>query len=333
VADVPGDQGGMVKVQWRASSQDDLDLETVTHYSVWRATDPLTGVRTAENDAARLVDADDVTIDFAPPALRVERAGEADYYWELVGTQSARYFEGYRFTASTRADSTAQAPAPHQFQVLAHTSDPFTYWPSNVMGGHSVDNLAPAAPLLLTAQRVSFDVHLRWNRADAPDLAGYTVYRATSPGVDPTPINFVAESDDSIAVDANAPATTLYYIVTAKDLHGNQSAPSNEASVTGTIGDTPAITKLALLDNMPNPFAETTTLRIGLPKASAVQVDVFDVAGRRVASERTAMLPAGWREISLRARDQAGSTLPSGVYFCRIRAAGETITRKMVIAR
>jgi hypothetical protein len=74
-------------------------------------------------------------------------------------------------------------------------------------------------------------------------------------------------------------------------------------------------------------------LRVGLPKASDVAIEVFDVAGRRVRSELTATLAAGWRDIDFDGRDAVGQTLPSGVYFYRVRAAGETITRKMVIAR
>jgi hypothetical protein len=46
-----------------------------------------------------------------------------------------------------------------------------------------VDNLAPPAPLFLTAQRVGNWVHLKWNGVHVPDLSKYTVYRKTSTGV------------------------------------------------------------------------------------------------------------------------------------------------------
>jgi hypothetical protein len=64
-----------------------------------------------------------------------------------------------------------------------------------------------------------------------------------------------------------------------------------------------------------------------------VDVEVFDVTGRRVREQRLAALPAGWREIVFDARDAGGRQLPSGVYFYRVSAAAETVTRKMVIAR
>jgi hypothetical protein len=278
---------------------------------------------------------EDVTADFSEHAVRVESSSAGDYFWEFVANQNAHYFPGYSYAASTSYDSIAGNPAVHTFQVVAHTWNQFVVYPSEPMSGYSVDNLAPASPLLLIAQRVGSDVQLKWNRAVAPDLRDYSVYRATSTGVTPVPGNFLSTAEDTVLVDSSAPVTALYYIVTARDVHANQSAPSNEANVGATtgIGNTPSITALTVLDNMPNPFTATTTLRVGLPKASELVLDVFDVAGRRVRSERTSTLAAGWRDVTFNGRDDAGQSLASGVYFYRIKAAGETITRKMVITR
>jgi hypothetical protein len=38
-------------------------------------------------------------------------------------------------------------------------------------------------------------------------------------------------------------------------------------------------------------------------------------------------------QIVIDGRDQNAVLLPSGVYFCRIHAGAETVTKKMVIAR
>ena len=46
-----------------------------------------------------------------------------------------------------------------------------------------------------------------------------------------------------------------------------------------------------------------------------------------------AALGAGWREIPFDGHGADGNLLASGVYFYRIQASGQTITRKMVIAR
>jgi flagellar hook assembly protein FlgD len=153
--------------------------------------------------------------------------------------------------------------------------------------------------------------------------------------VTPVPVNFLSSSEDTVLIDAGAPASALYYIVTAYDVHANQSAPSNEASVSATtnVGDTPPITALTVLQNHPNPFAGTTEMAIGLPAASSVEIEVYDVAGRKVRTQSIATRSAGWRKVAFDGRDDGGRLLPSGVYFYRVRANGETVSRKMVIAR
>jgi len=279
VSDVPGDQGGKVKVNWNASGRDELNQRVISHYSIWRATDAATVA------GIQPVNLSDIGPNYKGRAVRIERGPTTDYYWELVGNVDAIYRSAYSYTAATSYDSTASGGAVHQFQVVAHAyNDQYTNWPSNVVSGHSVDNLAPAAPLMLTAQRVGADVHLKWNHAVAPDLRDYSVYRASTSGVTPVSLNFLASADDTVLVDAGAPGTALYYVVTAYDVHRNQSAPSNEASVNATtgVGSTPAITALTVLQNSPNPFTGTTTLSIGLPSASDVEIDVYDVAGQRV---------------------------------------------------
>jgi hypothetical protein len=335
VTDVVGDQGGKVEINWIASGYDVLHYMSISHYSVWRATDPIAAAEMIAKEPSLLVDGSDLTANWNGPAFRVDQSPTADYYWELVGTQGAEYFAGYSFAAGTRADSTSQNPATHYFQVIAHSEyDETIFWPSNTVSGHSADNLSPAAPTLLSAQRAGDDVHLSWNRTKAPDLAHYTVYRAGASGVSPVPVNFVSITDDTLAVDANAPASELYYIVTVYDVHANQSPPSNEVTVAAANNDRPpSIARLAVLDNIPNPFHATTTLRVGLPGVSDVSIDVYDVAGRLVRSQNAANLAPGWHDVPFDGRDAAGNVLPSGVYFYRVRAAGETIVRKMVLVR
>lgn len=85
-------------------------------------------------------------------------------------------------------------------------------------------------------------------------------------------------------------------------------------------------------DVYPNPFTGSASIVVELSSPSAVRIEVFDVAGRsvRVMALREA---AAQHSVELDGRGQDGRLLPSGVYFCRVEAAGESITRKMVIAR
>jgi hypothetical protein len=178
------------------------------------------------------------------------------------------------------------------------------------------------------------DVRLTWNSVPVPDLHDYAVYRATVAGVAPSPINFLSSVDDTTLIDNNAPTGTLYYIVTAVDVHENESSASNEASVSGPtdVGRTPTLSTLTLLPNFPNPFNGSTTLRIGLVTAAPISIRVYDAAGRRVRSLRVNG-SAGWQEVALFGIDDAQQPLASGIYFCRVSANGVTTTRKMAVMK
>ena len=91
---------------------------------------------------------------------------------------------------------------------------------------------------------------------------------------------------------------------------------------------TPAISGLRVLPNRPNPFNGSTTLEFVLPSVSDVTMEVFDVRGRRVWTRDLRQADAGRHVVTF-----SPTLLPSGVYFYRVHAGTETVTRKMVIAR
>jgi hypothetical protein len=339
-ADNPTDQGGYVVVNWKASERDVLNMQTITHYSIWRATEPVAAAFALHTDRL-FVDIAEIGPEFEGVAFRAEKTASGDYYWEWVGNQDALYTSGYSYLAPTRQDSVAGEPALHFFQVVAHTADAFRFWPSPPDSGYSVDNLAPAAPLSLMATRTTgSNVVLTWSPSGAneSDFKEYWVYRSESGGVPPTPLFYLDSATDTLLTDTTAyPSQTFYYIVTAVDVHENKSVPSNEAmvnpSATG-IGDaTPRLTNLQVLPNVPNPFAEMTELRIGLPARTSVTLKVYDVTGRRVLERRFPSMSRGWTRIEFDGRDGADKLLTSGVYFYRISAAGMSVTKKMVVLR
>jgi hypothetical protein len=334
VSDDPDDQGGDVAVNWYGSERDTYLHPEITHYSIWRAIDAVAA------SAMQLVAPGDVTADLDRPVVRKQSTAAGDYFWELVGTQTALRSSGYSVLAPTREDSTASAPAVHYFQVVAHTSNVNVFYVSDAAGGYSVDNLAPAAPIMLTAERVGNYVRLDWEpgtEEEEPDFADYAVYRTTSPPATPEAAFFLSATLDTTLWDQNvSPDGQYYYVVTALDIHDNESDPSNQAAVGATatgVGDTPQLSTLQVRANYPNPFGTSTELRVGLPRDAEVSVEVYDVAGRRVALVPAGSRAAGWSTVAFDGRDTSGALLPSGVYFYRVRAGAETVTRKMVIQR
>jgi uncharacterized repeat protein (TIGR02543 family) len=101
--------------------------------------------------------------------------------------------------------------------------------------------------------------------------------------------------------------------------------------ITG-IGPTPEIEVLTVLQNSPNPFRTETYLNVGLPRAGEVEIAVFDVAGRKLYSQRSPGV-AGWNRFLFAGRDESGRALPSGVYFYQVRTTAAAVTNKLVILR
>ena len=77
--------------------------------------------------------------------------------------------------------------------------------------------------------------------------------------------------------------------------------------------------------NYPNPFRESTRLVVDLPWPATLNVEVFDVMGRRVLSPPPVDLVAGWSQNIL----LEGSALPSGLYVYRIQAESSVGIRRL----
>ena len=73
----------------------------------------------------------------------------------------------------------------------------------------------------------------------------------------------------------------------------------------------------------PNP-ARTAKFSFSLPQAADVEIGIYDVAGRQVASLFKARLPAGSYSRDWAGRDGSGREVGAGVYFARMKAGGET---------
>ena len=80
--------------------------------------------------------------------------------------------------------------------------------------------------------------------------------------------------------------------------------------------------------NQPNPFSTQTTIAYTLPFPSAVRLEVYDVAGQRVADVDAGVMSSGQHELVWRLTNQR-----SGVYFYRFTAAARTTMGRMVIVR
>jgi hypothetical protein len=83
-----------------------------------------------------------------------------------------------------------------------------------------------------------------------------------------------------------------------------------------------------LFQNYPNPFNPSTTITYSLPENGMVELKIFDVLGREVADLVREEQTMGNHKVEFNA-----SNLTSGVYFYKLKYAGFTETRKLILLR
>ena len=77
---------------------------------------------------------------------------------------------------------------------------------------------------------------------------------------------------------------------------------------------------LELLQNVPNPFNPSTTIRYVLPSRVKVRVTIYDVSGRPVVTLVDREEAAGPYGVEWNGTGADGARVSSGVYFVRIEA-------------
>ncbi len=91
--------------------------------------------------------------------------------------------------------------------------------------------------------------------------------------------------------------------------------------------------QFALLQNAPNPFNPSTQIAFDLPNDEAVSLEIFNLAGRHVATLVNRRYTAGRHTISWNGTDDAGRPVASGVYAYWLRAGSFDQRRSMVLVR
>jgi hypothetical protein len=95
----------------------------------------------------------------------------------------------------------------------------------------------------------------------------------------------------------------------------------------------PRVTALALGPAAPNPTRAGCRLALRLPAAAVVELEVFDLLGRRVRTLAAGPMPAGVRDVAWDGLDARGSTCRGGLYMIRLRAGGEVRSTRVLLLR
>jgi hypothetical protein len=85
------------------------------------------------------------------------------------------------------------------------------------------------------------------------------------------------------------------------------------------------------LSVQPNPLFGSTTMRLALPMDAEVSIAVYDIQGRQVTSLVSEFKTAGFHDVTWNGSDDKGSSLASGVYFCRVQIDKRTALMEKLI--
>jgi hypothetical protein len=326
--DVPADQGGRVKLSFKAPYIEDDPYYAVSSYRIYRSVSPQA---LASRAAPARITSDPDEAALAPQdVLYHSTFAAADYYWEFLSSVTVDYLGNYSVLAATAYDSTGLGNPRTAFMVQARSGS--RHWDSPPDSGYSVDNLAPLAPAPFTGQYAAGTTSLHWNPNTEADLAGYRLYRGTTAGFAADPAHLVAAQADTGYVDpAGGPR---YYKLGAVDTHGNESPlvallPSGALDVPG--GAFP--TELALARPSPNPARGEVTFAFSLPGAAHVTLALHDVAGRRVALLSDGTFEAGEHRVRAALADDAGRPLGSGLYWARLETPHGVRMQRLAVVR
>jgi len=160
------------------------------------------------------------------------------------------------------------------------------------------------SPTLVTSTPASSTIEF-----DAVGAAAGSLYVAT----------LTFETSDDPSVQGAGPLSDLTVVLKAYTSDG-----------TGVPGTGPEL-RLSLASR--NPFSESSAVRLTLPSPGEVDVAVYSIAGRRVATLARGSLSGGEHLLRWDGREAGGRRSASGVYVVRAVAAGSQQSLKLVLLR
>ena len=230
----------------------------------------------------------------------------ATYYWKVRayygGSTYSAYSSTYHFTVNPGSSPVVPLPGSPVNVDIAESS-PYLSW---VLPAQSESSLT------------------------------YTIEYSTSPDFT-SPIVINGVQNPFVQISELEPQQHYYWRVKSI-ANGTESyySPVGNFTTNGltAVGDESELPKeFAISQNYPNPFNPTTMIKFQLPKEQFVTLKVYDLLGKEIRTLVEGNIQAGYHKVVWDATDNFGNKVTSGIYFYRITAGNNVVTKKMLLLK
>jgi hypothetical protein len=167
--------------------------------------------------------------------------------------------------------------------------------------------------------------------------AEYSIGATAAPAGSGTPMS---GAFGSTIVQASAPLSTATVLtgsmtlwLRGRDGAGNWGA-ATKLVVPTTGSTTVSVDDVAAVDFLgtpsPNPSRGPATIHFGLARAGDVNLELFDVAGRRVQTLISSNLAPGPHTATWNGRDRLGNFVKNGVYLVRLTTPSKVFNTRLI---
>jgi hypothetical protein len=184
---------------------------------------------------------------------------------------------------------------------------------------------------------------LQWATASETDLLGWNIYRAeeaelaTALRLNATLISPAEEASQGAEysfADAETTAGASYYYWLEAMFYSGSSEIYGYRSLNIPFEggeESPELQLPTLLfPAFPNPFSSQVIIPYRIRDAATVQIDIYDIRGRKIKSLKLNHQKAGSYIQGWDGLNSQGKPLPSGLYFYKMRSGNYNEIRKMI---
>ncbi len=184
--------------------------------------------------------------------------------------------------------------------------------------------------------------------AGGPVATHYRIYRSTAEELGDIAMIDSFETMDEIIEWETANATLIDSVTVDQTSYRDLAVPKNgipyyywidcvghdmaSAKIASSVATAVAANQkpvaVTLSEPFPNPFNPSCAIPFDIPAESVVRLEIFSVAGQRVATLVEGRLPAG-----AHVSHWGAAGMPSGMYFARLSAGGTTLTKKLTLLK